>query len=167
MGRPVWISMGTAHRAGEPPLIDVWTDKPVFDAETGSMRGSLLTSICSPGVRHVTGLRLRPGETKRVRIVVTELLHQEDSMEEQSTAATAVAEVVPVVQEEKRVDFEFTFSGKANRHADGRPMFEADVRLKHYGVLQAEFTVLESDILAAASGILAKGQGIWHDKAKA
>lgn len=69
MTRAIWLSMGTAHRAGELPNVEIWAGKPRRCGD-GSMAGRLLASVCAKGFIKATGLTLEPGDLKRARFVV-------------------------------------------------------------------------------------------------
>ena len=71
--RPVWLTMGCVHRAGEHPNVEIWASKPK-PGEHGEMCGRLLASVCSAGFTRATGLQLEPGDSKAVRFTVEELL---------------------------------------------------------------------------------------------
>ena len=71
--RVVWLTMGTAHRPGEHPNVEMWASRP-HKGSDGTMCGRLLASVCSAGFTRATGLQLEPGDEKAVRFTVEELV---------------------------------------------------------------------------------------------
>lgn len=60
--------MGTAHRPGELPNVEMWATRP-RDGADGTKVGRLLASVCAKGFVRATGLQLQPGDVLKVRFV--------------------------------------------------------------------------------------------------
>lgn len=78
--RALWVTMGTAHRAGELPNVEIWATRPKMN-DDGTITGRMLASVCAKGFTRATGMSFQPGDCKKVRFSLVEVGHRSSSPE--------------------------------------------------------------------------------------
>lgn len=75
MAKPktVWLGSREGFFSYEPGGYELGKRKTTFDPEKGFRYGDYIIGFCSKDFERITGFALKPGEVKKVRIIIEEV----------------------------------------------------------------------------------------------